>query len=823
MSGCVRGIAGWRGTTLCTCLIVAAMLVVVADPVLLADPGRSQTSSDAARSLVASGRQAFSATRYDDALANFETAAEQFAAAGDAVGEAAVRLEIGLVLLEAGAMRRGRAIIEQAVSSLPPNIDTALQGRALIRLAQGMRATRDVEDAETTLERAESLYQATEDADGLSQVWAERSALAGLGERWQHAVDFASRAVTLATDPTFRLGAMANESYALHQLGELEAAREAYRRVLKESKAQHDLRFVNFAYCNIADVSWKLGEKKPALEDLWRALEGIERARSQIAGTPEERTAYLARQVAVYDRLIRFLVDTSDSRSAFNVAERFRARSFLEMLRADDRAPSGAAPGVPTSKVTASLATQQRAVVQALGAARLALQEQATADGRAAIRGELEALEIELDRLRAAQRGEGRGEAVDTRSRGAIGDISDLQAALEPDEVVLAYWVSEARTLVWAIGAENRILFQVPLSQDELGAAVRDYLEPLRFPRRAEDLAIRGQEGQHIARGRELYRWLIEPMPDWAKAARRLVVIPDAELHYLPFEALIRTCDAGAVTEADAEIVHGVYRGCTFLGLEKALAYSPSAGTFLAIRKRARNRQPVATGDSLLAVAPSFEAPAARAREVLPAEMRGTHLRGIAPLDHTRDEVERIAAHVPSTLSLLGADASEQRFKSEAGRFRFLHLATHGLVDDSLPMSSGVLLDAGGGEDGLLQANEILRLRLAAELVTLSACRSGRGRLQRGQGIVGLSRAFLFAGASSVAVSLWDVDDRSTPLLMETFYRQAAAGNGYDEALRAARVALFAEETETRLVHRTRRMSYAHPRFWAGFVLIGTP
>ncbi len=802
---------------------IAAVLV------LFSVPAWPQDATEEARLLVASGRQAFSATRYDDALANLEAAAEQLAAAGDAIGEATVGLEIGLVLLEAGAMRRGRAVIEQSVASLPPDIDTALQGRALIRLAQGMRATQDVEDAEGALDRAYRIYADAEDRDGLSKVWAERSALAGLDARWDRAADFAARAVALAEDPGRRLGAMANESYALHQLGELEAARAAYRRVLAESKAQRDLRFVNFAYCNIADVSWQLGEKRPALEDLWRALEGIERARSQIAGTPEERTAYLARQVAVYDRLIRFLVDTSDSRSAFNVAERFRARSFLEMLRATESV-SGGAPGsgMPASAAHAGLATQQRAVVQSLGAARLALQEQTTADGRATVRRELEALEIELDRLRAAQRGEGRGDengdgrgaVADRRARGAIGDISDLQEALAPDEVVLAYWVSEARTLVWVIGADNRILFQVPLSQAELAAAVRDYLEPLRFPRRAEDLAIRGQEHRHIAGGRELYRWLIEPMPDWAKAARRLIVIPDAELHYLPFEALIQTCDEDA---AVGTAVHDAYRRCTFLGLEKALAYSPSAGTFLAIRKRARNRQPTSDGDGLLALAPSFEAPAARAAEVLSAEMRSTHLRGLAPLAHTQDEVERIAALVPSTLSLLGAEASELRFKTEAGRFRFLHLATHGLVDDALPMSSGVLLDAGGGEDGLLQANEILRLRLAAELVTLSACRSGRGRLQRGQGIIGLSRAFLFAGASSVAVSLWDVDDRSTPLLMETFYRQAATGSDYDEALRVARVALFAEETEARLVHRARKVSYAHPRFWAGFVLIGTP
>lgn len=218
-----------------------------------------------------------------------------------------------------------------------------------------------------------------------------------------------------------------------------------------------------------------------------------------------------------------------------------------------------------------------------------------------------------------------------------------------------------------------------------------------------------------------------------------------------------------APAEGDQPI-HHVYKDCRYLGLEKALVHNPSAGTFLAIRRRARQRRPDATTGSLLALAPSFERPEQVAARVLPALVRGSRLRGLASLTHTADEVRRITSLIPRSRPWVGSEASEARFKSEAGRFRILHLATHGLVDDDMPMSSGVLLEGGDGEDGLLQANEILRLRLNADLVILSSCRSGRGALQRGQGIVGLSRAFLFAGASAVAVSLWDVDDRSTPL-----------------------------------------------------------
>ena len=182
---------------------------------------------------------------------------------------------------------------------------------------------------------------------------------------------------------------------------------------------------------------------------------------------------------------------------------------------------------------------------------------------------------------------------------------------------------------------------------------------------------------------------------------------------------------------------------------------------------------------------------------------------------------ERIGALFPTSSSWFEDEAGEGRLKQEARNYRFLHLATHGLVDDQLPMSSGLLLSADDGEDGLLQAHEVLGLELEADLVTLSACRSGRGRLQRGEGVVGLSRAFLTAGASAVVVSQWDIDDRSTPQLMEHFYRYVAAGLPAPEALVKARRHLFGQQGTTRLVLRERPVAYAHPRFWASFVLSG--
>ncbi|MEM8930813.1 MAG: CHAT domain-containing protein, partial [Acidobacteriota bacterium] len=169
----------------------------------------------------------------------------------------------------------------------------------------------------------------------------------------------------------------------------------------------------------------------------------------------------------------------------------------------------------------------------------------------------------------------------------------------------------------------------------------------------------------------------------------------------------------------------------------------------------------------------------------------------------------------------VGEAASESQLKRHASNYRHLHLATHGLVDDQFPLGSGVLLAGDRDNDGLLQVAEVLDLDLRAELVTLSACRSGRGRLGRGEGIVGLGQAFLYAGASSLVLSLWDVDDSSTPRLMERFYRHLTTGRSPAEALRDARRELVGETEERHMVFRRRPMSLAHPRFWSAFVVTG--
>jgi len=158
-------------------------------------------------------------------------------------------------------------------------------------------------------------------------------------------------------------------------------------------------------------------------------------------------------------------------------------------------------------------------------------------------------------------------------------------------------------------------------------------------------------------------------------------------------------------------------------------------------------------------------------------------------------------------------EARESLFKEEAGRYRVLHLATHGIVDERSPMYSALVLAAAPDDrdDGLLEARELMSLTLHADVAVLSACDSGSGGVRPGEGVVGLSWAFLVAGCPTTVVSRWTAESRATSRLMIEFHRRLVAGDSKPEALRRAQRSLMGDRR------------YAHPFYWAPFVVIGLP
>ena len=319
-----------------------------------------------------------------------------------------------------------------------------------------------------------------------------------------------------------------------------------------------------------------------------------------------------------------------------------------------------------------------------------------------------------------------------------------------------------------------------------------------------------------------LYRELVAPALAAARAAgepiRELVVVPDGALHLIPFEALITTAPRAGDRFEDLG----------YLVRDLAISYAPSA-TVLASLESGVTR-PVGETETrsepplqFLAFAdPRYDRPLALNCPELnrgsaggsPSDsaVRAEPLGRLAGSRAEVQSIERLYAHRGRVY--LGSEASEERIKSDpaVAAAERVHLAVHGVVCESFPERSGLVFAlAGGLEDGILQTREIFGLRLAADLVVLSACETGVGRLVSGEGVVGLTRAFFYAGAPSLVVSLWQVSDRSTARLMTSFYEHLDRGEDKAVALQRSRLALIEAGGPG-----------AAPFYWAPFVVQGS-
>ena len=350
-----------------------------------------------------------------------------------------------------------------------------------------------------------------------------------------------------------------------------------------------------------------------------------------------------------------------------------------------------------------------------------------------------------------------------------------LRRALPRGSLFLEYAVTDSASYVFVVDRKSTTLHALP-PRAALAAQVRAVHDALAKPGSA-DAELRRT-------ARSLYEALLRPVHAELQRAELVFIAADDVLHELPFELLLEADAGGDLTELP------------WLGRQHAIGYTPSAALFLQKRAKARGTGVLAIGD------PAFSAQPPRGSQ-----------RALDPLPYARSELTALAAHFRRDESelLVGAAASKTALRDRLSAHvpRVLHLATHGIVDPRQPNLSCIALASSEADDGYLYAPEILDLPLQVDLVVLSACESGRGRIERGEGVVGLTRSFLAAGARSIICSLWSVSDASTAQLMDRFYAELADGATGPLALREARVSLMAQPAT------------AHPFHWAPFVWIG--
>jgi CHAT domain-containing protein len=315
--------------------------------------------------------------------------------------------------------------------------------------------------------------------------------------------------------------------------------------------------------------------------------------------------------------------------------------------------------------------------------------------------------------------------------------------------------------------------------------------------------------------GYKLHELLIQPI-EKQLLHKKLIIIPDGNLGYIPFEVLLSSWEVKLSAKPKIN-----YQNLPYLIKEFAISYAYSANLWW--KPLNQNEKENA---NYVAFAPSFagrNAPTSENRSLSISEMNEndsvTTLRGenrggaLVELTETKKEVENIKSQIGGDV-FSDKTATKAQFKEVASKYGIIHLATHALINDKNPMDSRLVftLPENKADDGFLYAYELFGMRLSAQMVVLSACNTGYGKLLKGEGVQSIARGFAYAGVPSIVMSLWTAQDNSTSQLMVDFYKGLKEGKSKDAALQAAKLA-FLEKADAKIT--------AHPFFWAGFVILG--
>ena len=594
---------------------------------------------------------------------------------------------------------------------------------------------------------------------------------------------------------------------AYSHLGRFPEAIAACSKAIEWARSRQDWQGLTSGLAERSEYESNVGSQDQALADAQEALRVIEGVRAHVVPSDFMKRGFLETHKKTYAAYVRLLERSQQPEQALEVAEEARARAFLDLMATRDIEG-------PRGRQLASL----RKVQDQLVAQGVDLSASGGISTRNVVTG---GTSLPTDALWKEWIG------ADAELRSLVSaqpfSVAELHAtARRLNSTVLSYWVSSDATYIWVIPADGPTQSAVVnVSEKRLEQLIRS-LGPGGTPTKTEIVpggsdptakSIRAPSGAVTTRGgaavvlerahsrswRELYRLLIQPVEGWlpAKPGSLLTVEPHGPLLMLPFAAL---------TDARGRYL-----------LERfSLHYTPAVSIMQFTEKKEKETRQIPP--HYLLIADPTVTPTTPSEGALP------------PLPGSRREISAVAQLMPAReVTILKGDlAAEDRVRQLAGQNTVIHFATHGIIRDDQPFDSFLALGKSGAEpqeDGRLTAQEIYGMDLHANLVFLSACRSGRGQVT-GDGLIGLTRAFWYAGTPSVIASLWDVADEPTYELVAAFYRWRLQGRDKSQSLRLAQLHLLNELRSGRLVVHTpagKATLPEDPIFWAGFALQGEP
>jgi CHAT domain-containing protein len=698
--------------------------------------------------------------RYDRALDYLERSRRRYAEMGMPHESAIVELELADAYLELNLFPEASIIYERITQTFANLGMRADQARALAQHGRAVLLLGQMEKAHSLLDSARGLYSAEGNAIGAASVMLTMAQLhytQGDYERASRAAFAAEPA--FAAEETWRRLLLARwlRGEAERRLRHFEESRSLLESTLRDAEMKAQPQIVQRCYTSLGLLASSVGERDAAEDFFNRAVSLIENLRAPLPAE-EFRTAFFSDKLVAYDELARLcLADERENRAAeaLGFIERARSRALVDMLGGQF-----------------SLQTQPRDSFEAQSLARLdELHEElnwfysqinrAPAIAAAGARGAVETAalqeavrERESETLEIMRQLQHRGQT--TLGQVEQLDIAQLKSDLGLETALVEYTSLEGELLAFVVTGEGVEVVRGLGSEEEVGAALnqlRFQIDSLRYGAARMRKHLPHLTTRALHHLQELYELLIAPLEEFI-GERRLMIVPHRALHYIPFQAL--------------------HDGTNYLIERREVCYTPSA---VVLRHcLARPHRPLHR--ALLVGVEDEQTPL------------------------VRDEIKSLTPLFPESTVLLDEQSTLEAIRAHAPRADVLHLACHGQFRPDNPLFSSLRLSG-----GWLTVRDAYSLDLHCDLVTLSACETGVSAVAPGDELIGLARGFFSAGAPTLLLSLWTVDDEATARLMVDFYTRLRDGDAPGAALRAAQRQLLQQQP--------------HPFFWSPFVLFG--
>jgi CHAT domain-containing protein/Tfp pilus assembly protein PilF len=749
---------------------------------------------------------------------------------------------LGLVVFKRGDLFRAEEYEHEALEIRqkldPDGIDVAM---SFTNLGDLSLAREDLVNAEKYYKQAIAIQQKLAPGSltlaatlsGLGDVAWQRQDVTGAEEYRRAALAIQQKLAPFSLPEALYLTSLAD---VVRKRGDLDTAEKYYRQALtiRQQLAPQSTDHAE-ALAALASIERQRGHLDVAAQLYEQALDALENQVARLGGTNESRANFRGKHTGYYRDYADVLVAQKQPELAFAVLERSRARALLEILAA---AQADIRQGVNPVLVQRERSLQQ--LLSAKSARRLRLLGDQHSDEQSAVMDrEIKQLLAEYNDVEEQIRTTSPRYAALTQPR-PLG-AKQIQQLLDPGTLLLEYSLGEERSHVFALTADRLNVYELPPRAEIEGTARQVYkLLAARDDDHARILAKSDTPGKVDLRDATaaLSQMILGPVAAEI-AVQRLVVVGDGALQYIPFAALPEPAQLNHGKEMSLKKAVPLMVGHEIINL-------PSASVLAALRQQTALRNGAAKEVAVLAdpvfdrdddrVAIKKQATTSSQRNSPEAQSEGPSTEagrmtrsvadvGLQPsgsgylrrLPYTRREAQAILAVTPPGQGMQALDFEASRTtatSAQLAQYRIVHVATHGLLDSEHPELSGLVLsmvdEQGNPQNGFLDLADIYNLNLAADLVVLSACETALGKEIQGEGLLGLTRGFMYAGVKSVVASLWDTDDEATAALMTRFY------NAVERKKLAPAAALREAQIET-----WKQKRWAAPYYWAGFQLQG--